>query len=302
MAKPSDIAQALDKAPTPTAIASPLESLLKSVSVKGKFEEILGKKTPGFISSILTVANMNKDLRACDPKTIIASAAIAASLDLPINPSLGFAHIVPYKGRAQFQMGWRGFVQLGIRSGQYEDMNASEVYEDEIESWNPITGELKFTDPKSWKMRDEGKTEKVVGFMASFKLLNGFHKSAYMTKAQAMAHGKRFSQAFASPNAMWQKNPNAMCLKTIIKLLLSKWGIMSIEMQKAQRYDQAVIKDMDGKEIEYADAVLTEPAKAEPFDVDAQGDAIEPYDPALDGPQPESEGPVSMKTGKPIEM
>ena len=290
MAKQNEVAQALEKVQAPVAAVSSLESLLKSVTIKAKFEEILGKKTPGFISSILSVYNMSKDLRACDPKTIVASAAVAATLDLPINPSLGFAHIVPYKGRAQFQMGWRGFVQLGIRSGQYEDMNASEVYDDEIESWNPITGELRFTDPKTWQMRDEGKIDKVVGFMASFKLLNGFHKSAYMTKSQAIAHGRRFSQSFDSEKGMWKKNPNAMCLKTLIKLLLSKWGIMSIEMQKAQRYDQAIIKDMEGKEIEYADAAQALPTPVDSFDTSAELS------------EPEESAPVVDGSGKPIEM
>ena len=146
---------------------------------------------------------------------------------------------------------------------------------------------------KFWKMRDEGKTDKVVGFMASFKLLNGFHKSAYMTKAQAMAHGRRFSQSYDSDKGMWKKNPNAMCLKTLIKLLLSKWGIMSIEMQKAQRYDQAIIKDMEGKEIEYADAALVMPSPVDAFDADAPGDAQDPV---------EESAPVLGKDGKPIDF
>src|SRR3989304_6236423 len=119
-----------------------LESLLESENYKMRFREMLGQKEAGFMSSIITAVNTTPALKKADPPSFVAAAAIAASLDLPINPSLGFAHIVPYAGKAQFQMGWRGFVQLAMRSGQYKTINATIVYEGELKDYNKLTGEV----------------------------------------------------------------------------------------------------------------------------------------------------------------
>lgn len=220
-----------------------LESMLSLGNVRKRFDDVLGKKAPGFISSLISVVNSSQNLQAVDPRTVLASAAVAASLDLPINPSLAFAHIVPYKGRAQFQMGWRGYVQLGIRTGQYKTMNTSDVYEDELESWNPITGEFKLTDQVLWHQREAGETDKVIGYVAFFKLINGFEKSFYMTVAQLKRHGKKFSKSFDNPDGKWKQDFPAMCLKTVLRLLLSKYGVLSIEMQTALKADQAIVTE-----------------------------------------------------------
>lgn len=233
-----------------------LDLMLKSDSIKKRFEEMLGKKAAGFISSIISAVSTNPRLKDCDPMSIIASAAVAASLDLPINPNLGFAHIVPYSGRGQFQLGWRGFVQLALRTAQYETIHVSEVYEDELESWNPLTGIFSSTPQENWKMRQKGDSNDIIGYVAFFQLLNGFKKYNYMTVEQIATHGKRYSKAYASADGQWRNNFDSMAKKTVLKLLLSKFGILSSEMETAIQTDQAVVKE-DGT-LEYSDSTQTE--------------------------------------------
>lgn len=253
MSKTETLKKELEKAPQlkPSAISS-IESLLNTPSMKKKFEDMLGKKAAGFMSSILSAVGTNQNLRACDPMSVVSSAAIGASLDLPINPSLGFAYIVPYGGRAQFQVGWKGFVQLAMRSGQYERMNCSEVYEDELDYYDPITGEIKFKDVAERKQRNEGVRGKIIGYVSFFRLLNGFTMYLYMTKGQVESHGREYSRSFGSANGNWKLRFDAMAKKTVLKMLLSKFGIMSIDMQRAVQADQAVI-EVDGS-MKYIDA------------------------------------------------
>lgn len=245
--------------------ADPLAKLLGRLDIKKRFEDILGKKAPGFISSIMSVVNSKTELKGVDPMSTLASAVVAATLDLPINPNLGFAYIVPYKGSAQFQMGYKGFIQLAIRSGQYETIHASDVYEDELKFWNPITGEFALTDKDTWKQREAGEINKVVGYVAFFKLLNGFRKYLYMTTPQITKHAQKYSQSFGSNFGRWKLDFPVMALKTVIKLLLSKYGILSIEMQRALDVDQAVVSgiDPDKQTLNYQDAEISEPMKTE---------------------------------------
>lgn len=242
MALPTQLKQELKQSGNQIVAADRLNQLIARIDIKKRFEEILGDKAAGFMSSIISVVNSNTALKTVDPNSILSAAVIAATLDLPINQSLGFAYIIPYKDKAQFQIGYKGFIQLAIRTGQYETMNTSEIYADEIDFWNPITGEIKFTSQDHWKMRDEGRTEKIVGYIAFFKLSNGFRKYLYMTQAQLDAHGRKFSQSYDRPFGQWKKDPHSMKLKTVIKLLLSKYGLMSVEMQRALQFDQGVIK------------------------------------------------------------
>lgn len=256
-----------------TAIAKPgetLNGLMARIDVRKRFEEILGKKAPGFISSVIAANNANPTLKTSDPKTVLSAAVMAATLDLPINQNLGFAHIVSYKdktgvGRAQFQMGWKGFVQLAMRTGQYKTMNAAEVFDGEIKNFNRITGELEidFTGRKS---------DTIVGFVAYFKLINGFEKYYYMTKAEIEAHGKKYSKSYGYANSPWTTNFNSMALKTVLKLLLSKYGILSIEMTRAIHADQGVIIDpaenAETPEVAFPDA--TETDAIEPTDAESK--------------------------------
>ncbi|HET9146154.1 MAG TPA: recombinase RecT [Sphingomicrobium sp.] len=237
-----------------------LETLLDRIDVKKRFDEILGSKAPGFVSSIISAYKGNKALQACPPMSVISSAMVAATLDLPIVPSLGYAHVVPYRENgqpvAQFQIGWKGYVQLAIRTGQYATMNAAEIYADEIEVWNPITGELKIRPQSEWKDRDSG-TGKVVGYAAFFRTLNGFEKYLFMTVAQVERHAKKYSKSYQRDSGQWVKDFDAMAKKTVIKLLLSKFGVLSIDMQKALKVDQAVV-DAKGEVASYPDAVDAE--------------------------------------------
>lgn len=252
-----------------------LTQLVARLDVRKRFEEILGDRAAGFISSVISVTQTNKDLALCDPNSVLASAVIAATLDLPINPNLGMAAIVPYKSNgvpvAQFQMMARGFIQLGQRTGQYKTMNASEIYEDEIEFWNPITGEIKFRAMSEWKFRDEDRREKIVGYVAFFELMLGFRKYLYMTVKQLHAHGKRYSKSYFSEKGKWQLDFHSMALKTVIKLLLSKFGPLSIDvqMQRAIGYDQGVARSLpnnkaDAIDVTFPDGTGDQPAAPEP--------------------------------------
>lgn len=216
-----------------------LKGLLSAESTKKRFFEILGNKSAGFISSVLNVVNGNPALQEANPNTVLMSAAIAATLDLPINPNLGFAAIVPYKEKgqavAQFQMMWRGFVQLAQRSGQYRTLNTTEVYEGEVKSQNRFTGDIVF-DP------DGRKSDKVVGYVAYMSLLNGFEKFFYMSREECEKHAKRYSKTYQKGYGKWKEDFDSMAKKTVLKLLISKYGIMSVDMQKAVEFDQSTVQ------------------------------------------------------------
>lgn len=227
-----------------------LKALLQDQSVKNRFNELLGKKAPGFISSLINVVNSNSQLQAADPNSILSAAAIAAALDLPIDPNLGFAYIVPYNVRqgdtyvlkAQFQLGYKGYIQLAMRTGVYKTINACEVYEGEIKNINRFTGEIEFGEKES---------DKIIGYLAYFRLLNGFEKYLYMRVEEIEKHAKRYSKSYDSKNGLWKQDFHAMALKTVIKRLLSKYGILSIEMQTSLLADQAVIKQDEEGNIAY---------------------------------------------------
>lgn len=208
-----------------------IKSLIETDGIKKRFTDVLGKRAPSFLSSIVSAYTMNESLSKCDPMSVISSAMIAATLDLPINPSLGMAHIVPYKGVGTFQMGWKGFVQLALRSREYQTINATVIYEGQLESHNSFTGDMKF--------REEKTSDAIVGYLLYFRLLNGFEKYFYWTKEQCLAHAKRYSASYKIGKGRWVEDFDAMGLKTVVKLGLAKYGILSIDMQKAIEKDEA---------------------------------------------------------------
>ena len=222
-----------------------LQQLLNSAGIKRRFEELLDSSAPSFMSSILTIVRSNSKLQDCSPNSILAAAGIAAALKLPINPSLGFAHIVPFKGLAQFQLGWRGYVQLAMRSGQYRTLNAGAVREGQIKEIDFVTGEI---------IRGEKISDEIVGYIAYMELINGFKKSLYMTVNELREHAQKYSQSYAydlrsgRKNSVWSTNFDAMAKKTVLKKLLNNFGIISIDQQSASlatalQADQAVITE-----------------------------------------------------------
>ena len=222
-----------------------LQQLLNSANIKRRFEELLDKSAPSFISSILAIFKSNSKLQDCSPNSILAAAGIAAALKLPINPGLGFAFIVPYKGHATFQLGFKGFIQLAMRSGQYRTLNSGAVREGQISDIDFVTGEI---------IRGDKISDEIVGYVAYMELINGFKKALYMTIDELQAHAEKYSQSYAydlrsgKKSSVWSTNFDAMAKKTVLKKLLSNFGIISIDQQSAAlatalQADQAVITE-----------------------------------------------------------
>lgn len=193
-----------------------------------------------FKTSLLNVVNSNSLFEKVNPLSIIQSALVATTLDLPINSSLGYAYIIPYGVNAQFQLGYKGLIQLAQRTGQYQTISASEVKDGQIVSFDPLKG-IEF----DWTKTDG----EVIGYVAYFKLVNGFEKYLYMSIKELEAHGAKYSKTYR--NGPWKTEFDAMAKKTVLKQLISKFGIMSVEMQDAVVKDQQII-DKEGNG-EYAD-------------------------------------------------
>lgn len=225
--------------------AKTVKSMLETPAFKKKFEEMLGKKAAGFISSIIAVTNSSNYLMKADPATVIGAAAQAAMLDLPINQSLGFAYIVPYKGAAQFQLGYKGYIQLAQRTDKYVDIGSATVYEGELETKNRLLGRFEFGEKTS---------DKVIGYLAYFKLKNGFEKYLFMTIDEAQKHAQKYSQNYKGGTDKWGlADFNVMAEKTVLKRLLSKFGPLSIEdvhMAQAVSNDGAVIRMNENGELD----------------------------------------------------
>jgi len=225
-----------------------IQATLKSNDFKNRIAEILDKKAPQFVASALSLVSNDKNLSSItDTATLYTALLTAATLDLPINQNLGFAYIIGYNGKAQFQMGYKGFIQLAMRSGQFKTISVSEIYEGQINSSNPLTG-FEF----DFEKEVDKKKKKIVGYAAYFSLTNGFEKTLYMTKDELTKHGVKFSQTFKKGYGLWKDNFDAMAKKTVIKLLLSKYGPLSTQMQQSITHDQAVIRE--DEKLQYIDA------------------------------------------------
>lgn len=232
-----------------------ISNLMNGDAVKAKFTEMLGKKAPQFISSVMTVVNGNTDLSMAEPNTIYGSAMVAASLDLPVNPNLGYCAIIAYKDnknhtcKAQFQIMTKGYTELAMRSGQMASIINEVVYEGQLVKKNKFTGDYVFDE-------DAKKSDKIIGYMAYFRMLNGFEKTLYMTVDEVKAHANRFSMTYRKGFGVWKDNFDAMALKTVLKMLISKYAPKSTEMQQAIQYDGASVKvDEETNEIQEAEIV-----------------------------------------------
>ena len=247
MTTKSELVTKTDRPQTPMMA---IKNYFTADSVKGRFQEIMGKKAQGFVASVLQVVSGNDMLSQANPASIYQAAMMAATLDLPINQNLGFAYILPYRNKngesiTQFQLGYKGYIQLAQRSGLFKTISASPIFEGQLIEQNPLTGFVFDFTKKS--------SEKIIGYAAYFELLNGFSKTLFMTEKELNDHGTRFSQTFKKGFGLWKDDFNSMAIKTVIKLLLSKYAPLSIEMQRAVIADQAVIQDAETLDVEYVD-------------------------------------------------
>jgi len=273
-----------------TGIAA-ISEYLNGGAVAKKFESMMGKRSTQFITSVMHVCANNELLKNALPETVYQAAAVAATLDLPINNNLGFAYIIPYKekredeqGRtydvvvAQFQMGYKGFIQLAQRSGQFKYIGASPIFEGQLIENNPLTGNI-FDFSKK-------KSDTVIGYAAGFVLLNGFDTTFYMPVEKIHAHAKRYSKTYENKNGRWKLDFEGMATKTVIKLLLSKYAPLSVEtIQSAVMFDQATIKDFETKEVEYTDAVEVEQHVLDAVNIDKKAvEAAKTSQPELNMP------------------
>lgn len=239
-----------------------VKNLFGKDEVRNKFQEMLGKRAPSFITSVLQIVASNALLSKADPHSVYHSAAVAATLDLPLNNNLGFAYIVPYnqsyqeegvwkkKQVAQFQLGYKGFKQLALRSGQFKGMNSTDVREGEMKERNRLTGAITF----EWVQNEEERQKlAVVGYLSYFELLNGYSQTFYMSIEELKKHGKKYSQTYKSDKGLWVDDFESMCMKTVTKLNLSKNAPLSVDMQKAITFDQAIVNDPDTEDVTYVD-------------------------------------------------
>ena len=209
------------------------------------------KRASKFIAGISSAVGNNAQLQQCDAGSIITGALLGEALNLSPSPQLGQYYLVPFndkaKGKvAQFQLGYKGYLQLAIRSGQYKDIDVIEIHEGEYLGRDKLTGKHKFDFIEDEVERE---TKPVIGYLAYFEYLNGFYKSLYWTKEKMKNHAIQYSQAYArdikqnSSYSFWSKDFDGMAFKTMLRQLISKWGIMSTEMQEAFVKDQAVINE-----------------------------------------------------------
>lgn len=258
MATNNSLKETLSKAPTNQVDVKQMgvKALMNTDVMKQKFHEVLKEKSQGFTASVLSLVSNDSYLAKSEPMSIVTGAMTAATLDLPLDKNLGYAYLVPFKDwksgniqKAQFILGYKGYIQLAQRSGKYKSINVIPVYEGELKSWNKLTEEFEF-DP-------EGKVPgaEVIGYVGRFKLLNGFEKTTYWTKAEVEAHRIKHNKARNKTEltGVWKSDYDAMACKTVLRSLLSKWGILSIEMQTAAIRDENDMTVTETGEIKVAE-------------------------------------------------
>jgi len=221
-----------EKSPQQLAVIKRIDDLKISMNdefVQSQLRNSLAENSNAFAASVIDLYTGEKTLLECDPKQVVMQCMKAAILKLPINKSLGFAWIIAYKGIPQFQIGYKGLIQLALRTGQYRIINADLVYEGEYQSVNKLTGEFDLSGVK--------RSEKVVGYFAHFELLNGFSKTLFMTKERVEMHAAKYSKSYNFSSSPWKTEFDAMAIKTVLGNLLKKYGVMSIEMANAVSSD-----------------------------------------------------------------
>lgn len=225
---------------------------ITSPATQKYLDELLHEKKGQFVSNLTALVANKTELQECEPYTLMFAALKATALDLPIEPSLGMAHVIPFRNNkkgtvnAQFQIGYKGFQQLALRTGQYKRINTTEVRAGEILSRNRLTGEIEW----NWIEDEEERLKKpIIGYVNYFCLLNGFESTLYMSKEEMEAHALRYSQTYKSSvgyikeQSKWTTDFDAMARKTVIKLNLSKNGVLSVELADAIQADQSIMRE-----------------------------------------------------------
>jgi recombination protein RecT len=232
-----------------TTNKTPVQGFIKDSNVQKMIAERLQARAPQFTTSLLSLVNATPKIAECTPVTVVQAALTAAAMDLPINQNLGFAYIVPYRNKgvmeAQFQMGWKGFIQLAQRSGKFKYLNSTDVREGEMVKRDRLSGAIEFDWIEDEATRNK---KKVVGYVSYFELKDGFSSTLYMSVDEIDAHAKRYSQSFKSGFGPWKDNYPAMAKKTVTKLNLSANAPLSTELQTAIDIDQAIIKGENDRE------------------------------------------------------
>ncbi|WP_144618803.1 recombinase RecT [Acinetobacter pittii] len=245
---------------------NPVQQYFKDQGALVKIKSILGEKAKSFVTTVLQLTVTNSQLAFANPETVYAAAVTAATLDLPVNPNFGFAYILPYnvnkkckqnnwkddwQVEAQLQIGYKGFIQLALRSNQFKHINVCEVFADDNDE--QIIERLTSLFPPR-------KTGEVVGYVAWFKLLNGFEAHCNMNVSELKEHAYKYSKTYKKAvddkkdYSTWHQNFDAMSKKTVLKQLLTSRAPLSVELQRAIETDQAVMRDVDGRiEPEYTD-------------------------------------------------
>ena len=245
-----------------------ITAFLNQDSVKNQLQQAVGKNSMRFVSSVVSAVTVNPALQECTNKSILSAALLGESLNLSPSPQLGQYYMVPYENKkegtkvAQFQMGYKGYIQLAIRSGQYKKLNVLAVKEGELVRFDPLTEEIEVRLIEDEEKREQAKT---IGYYAMFEYINGFKKALYWSKKIMASLAEKYSAAFSKNGGLkslelleqgkipqkdlwkyssfWFKDFEAMAFKTMLRQLISKWGIMSIEMLRAYEGDMAEIRE-----------------------------------------------------------
>lgn len=218
-------------------------------------KNVLQDRAETFTASLIEIYSNEDSLKECAPSAVIKEAMKAAVLRLPITKTLGLAYIIAYKDKPQFQIGYKGLIQLAIRSGFYENINADVIYEGEVSGMDRLKGTYSFDGTKTG--------DEVVGYFAHLELKNGFSKTLYMTKEQVIAHAKKYSKTFSSDYTPWKSSFDEMAIKTVLKKVIGQFGVLSVEMEEAFEKDVEEEITTNANMITVPATVVTQPKKEE---------------------------------------
>ena len=214
-----------------------MSSILDGEKMRSRFDELLGKRAPQFISSLVSLVNADQNMQMAfyeSPMTVVQAGLKAATFDLPVDQNLGYAYIVPFKNKgkmtANFILGWKGMHQLALRTGSYKTINVVDIREGELKSYNRLTEEV---DIRFEEDEDKREALPIIGYVGYYRLVNGAEKTIYMTVKQIENHEKRFRKGDYMGKG-WREDFDSMARKTVYRKLIGKWGVMSIDYQSRE--------------------------------------------------------------------